>query len=215
MKTAVLTGFQPFGKYVVNPTEILARDWDGKIIADHLIHSLVFPTTVLGLGAAVDYGEAIIAKAVAVNASAIVSLGIALEVKGVRVETECVNWVESDVYCTPLENRKPVFSDRAPHEKKCVPLEAWDWVDLFERLAAVGIPLEISDNAGSYCCNALMLRVLRALEGSSRRLPFLFAHVSCTEQAVSMVPDFDRVHKVLLHQKDLTTIVEKLLESYC
>ncbi len=215
MKTAILTGFHAFGRYAVNPTEILARNLEGKILAGHQIHSLVFSTGVHSSATSSDYGEEIVAKALLVHASVILSLGIASEAKGVRIETKCVNWVENDTYCTVFENRRPVFSDCSPREKKSMPLQAWDLTELSRKFLAVGIPFEISEDAGSYCCNALMVRVLRALEDFSLHLPFLFAHVSCTEAAIAKIPDFDRKNKVILCQEDLPMIVEKLLESYC
>ena len=214
MKTAILTGFQAFGNYAVNPTEILASHQDGKVLVGHRIRSMVFPPTVLSPSKSLDHGKEIVEKASSLGASVIISLGIASEAKGVRVETECMNWVENDKYCTAFENRKPIFNDRTPHEKRHVPLQAWDFEKLSRGLSAANIPLEMSTNAGRYCCNALMFRVLRALESFPVQPPFVFAHISCTEEAICKIPDFDRADKVLLCQSELQTIVEKFLESY-
>lgn len=214
MKTAILTGFLPFGRYVVNPTDVLARCLSQKTLAGHKIHSMVFPPTVLSPVESPDYGKEIVDTASAISASVIISLGMASEVRGVRIEAVCENWVENGTYCTLFENRKPVFSDCAPHEKRLIPLQPWDIAGLFRKLSVANISLEMSADAGNYCCNALMFRVLRALEQSPRQIPFLFAHVPCTKEAISEIPDFDRTHKMLLCQGELPTIVEKLLESY-
>lgn len=214
MKTAILTGFQPYGSYVINPTEVLARSLEGKVLVGHTIHSLVFPTTVLSPTPVKDYGKEIIEKASLVNASVIICLGMSSEVRGVRVETQCMNWVENDKYCTSFENRKPVFSDIPSRAIRPIPLERWDLTTLASRLSVIGINFETSEDAGKYCCNALIFKVLRALNEKHQRIPFLFAHIPCTEDAIAGILDFDRTQKKLILQSELFAIVEILLRSY-
>ena len=43
MKTLLLTGFEPFLKFTVNPTMKIVRELHGKIIGDYKIHSEVLP----------------------------------------------------------------------------------------------------------------------------------------------------------------------------
>ncbi len=214
MKAAILTGFEVFGKYAVNPTEILARSLAGEVVSGHLIRSMVFPTTVLVPHGARDAGTLIVDEAFLVDASVIISLGIDSGARGVRIERTCINWVENAKYCTQYENQKPLSDAHDPKERLPMPLQSWDFAGLSERLALAGIPLETSEDAGSYCCNALMYRTRRSMKECSLEIPFIFVHVPCTEEAVADMPDFDRASKVLFHQEDLATVVESLLESY-
>jgi pyroglutamyl-peptidase len=42
MKTLLLTGFEPFLKFTVNPTMKIARELHGEIIGGYKIHSEVY-----------------------------------------------------------------------------------------------------------------------------------------------------------------------------
>ena len=114
----------------------------------------------------------------------------------------------------PFENRTPIFSDIPIHDVRCVPLEQWDLKAASFRLSAMGMSFETSQDAGRFCCNALMFRVLRALEEKSQTIPFLFVHIPCTEEAIATISDFDRAQKTLIQQSDLPAVVESLLKSY-
>lgn len=215
MKTAILTGFQTFGEYVVNPTEILARSLDGKILSGHKIHPFVFPKLILPLTPSEDYGRIIVESALKNKISVIISLGLSSAIKGFRLERSCTNWVESDKYCSELENRMPIVEFHQKRKMKFVPLNRWDLPLMFEGFRKTGIPFEseISFDAGTYCCNALMYRVLDAMEISGLEIPFLFAHVPCTEESILGVADFDR-QKTLIKQEQLKKGVEVILQSY-
>jgi len=214
MKTAILTGFAPFGKYVVNPTAILARDLQEKVIAGHLIHSIVLRTSVLLPNQAFGYEREVGERLTSYAPDVIISLGIASDVKGIRIESRCFNWLENDTYCTPFENRRPLFNDLRPQQEMSARLEEWDLAALDAQLSKVGIPFEISDDPGRYCCNALMCWFLRMLADSSQQIPYLFAHLPCTEESIAGIDDFDRIKKTLLRQDQFPTIVEKLLSTY-
>jgi len=50
---------------------------------------------------------------------------------------------------------------------------------------------KISDNASTFCCNALMFRTLQALEESKYDIPYIYLHLPCTVRAVSGIQNFD------------------------
>ena len=214
MKTAILTGFEVFGRYAVNPTEVLVRSLQGTVLADHHIHGVVFSNTIHSPDVEVDHGRELVEVAVAKNASAIISLGLASLAVGPRVETQCLNWVENDRYCTPYENHKPVSEVFEAKQRLQVPFHMWDLAGFFMKLSMAGIPYEVSNDAGAYCCNALMFRTLVAMRIKSLDVPYIFIHVPCTEEAIVGIPDFDRKRKILFSQELLTVVVKKLLESY-
>lgn len=213
MRTAIVTGLGVFGDYAVNPTEILARKLAGEVVAGHKIHSMVFPTTIFPSGESVDVGTRIVTEAISADASVIISFGITSVAKGVRVETMCTNWVESK-YCSPHENGRPLSDARTHQEKLRMPLASWDLDGLSIWLGRADIPFELSEDAGMYCCNALMYRVLLSLSDRMVRIPFIFVHLPCTEESVVTLPDFDRANKVLFRQGTFEAVLEILLGAY-
>lgn len=44
-------------------------------------------------------------------------------------------------------------------------------------------------------------------------IPYLFVHSACTEEAVELIPDFDRVHKQLNKKEDLLKALAIILLS--
>jgi pyrrolidone-carboxylate peptidase len=174
---------------------------------------MVFPTTILSRDGQEDYGKKVVEYALAKKASVIISLGLASAAKGVRVERMCSNWVENDWYCTAFENRKPASSERPVKERLAMPLERWSVERLRRKLGVVGILLEISDDAGGYCCNALMYRTLLAMQNLRVSIPFIFAHVPCTAEAVTRIPDFDE-RKVILRRRNLIEGAGAILQTF-
>lgn len=213
MKKAVITGFECFGNYNMNPTERLMREIGGKIISSHRIQALVFPVGPLVGEKAVDYGRRIILSAGRVEASVIIALGIASQVKGVRIEGRCSNWVENDKYCDQFENRKTFIQYDLPKMERFTPFGRWNMPKMFEEFSKAKIPFEreISRDPGTFCCNALMYRMLRRMSETPFSIPFIMAHVPCTKDAVKNISNFNGV---LITQKQLKKVVEILLKSY-
>lgn len=214
MKAALLTGFQAFGDYAVNATEELVRSLDGPIVCDHVIHSLVLPVTIFPPNPT-DYGKKIVASAMSLNASAIISLGMASDVAGVRIESQATNWVYNPKYCQPDENERLIDETLPKEATVTIDLGKWDLDKLHEQLGRQGIPFEseISQDANNYCCNALMFRTLRALEHFRYSIPYIYLHVSCTESSVQSIPDFDR-RKTIISEQQLKDVVNIVLGFY-
>ena len=155
MRKAIITGFERFGNYSMNPTEKLVKNIAGTSIANHRITGIVFPTGPLIGKRAVNYGKQIIQLAKRLDASVIISLGIASQVKGVRIEGRAVNWVENDKYCSLEENRQPLVQYELPMVERFVHFGRWDFPNMFRKFSKANIPFEreISQNSGAYCCN--------------------------------------------------------------
>lgn len=212
MKTAIITGFRPFGAYKINPTEKAVKGLDNKFIQGHHIKSLVFNTQIFSLDA--GYQAVNIAKKF--RAKAIISLGISSAVRGIRIEKVCTNWVEHENYCTASENKKPLDACYPDKEALTVNLRQWNLEKIHDELQKNFIPFEkeISINAGNFCCNALMYRILSWRENLNYKIPFIFCHVPCTEESVAGITDFDRKGKILITDGQLTKTIEILLDSY-
>lgn len=214
MKKAIITGFEKFGSYAVNPTEKLIKEIDGKIVSGHRIHGFVFPVGPLIGDKAVNYGRIIMLEAERINASVIVSLGVASQAKGVRIESWATNWVENDKYCSPGENRKRLDRYDLPNLNRWVPFNCWNFVAMRKGFQKHKIPFEaaISKNAGTFCCNALIYQVYKRIQESALgKRPFLMAHVPCTKEAVKNIPNFSGI---LIAQEQLKKVIKIMLESY-
>ena len=215
MKNALITGSETFGNYMTNPTKWLALSSDGKTIAGHKIRSLVFPTPMLLPDGVENPGETIIRETKAIDADVILSFGLASEAKGFRVERSATNWMFNEKYALPYENNLPIDSSRPQKETIQINLSQWDIEGMRTRFAEAGIPLnpDISDDPGQYTCNSWIYRTLNAMEENSLSIPYLFVHMSCTEDAIELMPDFDR-SKLLITREDMTKALELLLQSY-
>ena len=150
MKTLLLTGFEPFLTFPINPTNDIVKQLDGEVIGGYKIISLTLP---------VDYNESekrILQAIDEVEPDAVMSLGlaagrfkitperIAINIKdgaadnqGVTLQDQAIVNRGNDAYFTTLPIRKMV-----------------------ERLKEEGLPAEISNSAGTYLCNNVMYAVL-------------------------------------------------------
>lgn len=183
MKKILLTGFEKFGDYHENISEVAASSL--KILGDYEVHGLVFPVRIFPENGE-DYGETILAKAREIKADAIISMGIASATNGFRIETRAVNWVENHKYCIDAEQRRVL--DESLILKKVLTANLnpwhlkylWDVAELFEKLRDQKIYCDVnySHDAGTFCCNALMFRTLNAIEKQKCEIPYLFLHVN-------------------------------------
>lgn len=215
MKKALITGSETFGSYMTNPTKWLALSSNGKTIAGHEVRSLVFPTPMRLPEGVENPGETIVREAKAMEADVILSFGLASEANGFRIERSATNWMHNEKYALPYENNLPIDPSRPEKEAAHIDLSRWDMEDMQARFAAASIPLnpDISDDPGQYTCNSWIYRTLRAMERESLSVPYLFVHVSCTEDAIELMPQFDR-NKVLITREDMAGALEILLQSY-
>lgn len=218
MKTILLTGFSPFGDYAENISEEVVQNF--KTIGDYRVVSLVFSPKIFS-DEAINAGKLIIAKAKEINASAIISLGMASEVRGFKIELVASNWVENEKYCLPEENKRVVDSRFLELELRYSTLNNWHFGklwnedDLINKLIELGLDIKPirSNDAGNYCCNALMFRTLVALDEGDCQIPYLFLHIPCSEGAVKNMPRFDKTKDLMSLEKMgkiLTAIVSGL-----
>ena len=162
----LVTGFEPFTPYKVNPTEELARGADGSRIADVPVRAAVLP---------VHHAEA----AVRVHAlldewhpDAVLHLGLAGGRARLALERVAVNVMD---YAVPdnagcQKTDEPCVASGPAAYFATLPLRA-----MLTRLTDAGIPAYISDTAGTYLCNQTLYTTLHAVAGmpSPPRVGFL------------------------------------------
>ena len=203
MKNIIITGFKPFGPYKANTTEQFLEKY--CLLGDYNVHALVFSPEIFFTAKA--GGAQIVALAERIQAEAIIQLGMASSVRGLRIESSAVNW-SAGKYCLGIEQKQKLDPNQAPWGAKEVDLSLWNFDRLFRGLDALHVEheKEISTDAGTYCCNALMYRTLSAL-GPDYKIPYLSLHVPCTAEAIAGIPDFaadkslttmGTLHKIML-----------------
>lgn len=215
-KTALITGSESFGKYMINPAKWIALYADGKIIAGHKMYSLVFPTTTLFPVGVEDPGTTIVKKAIEINASVIISFGLASEAKGFRMERSGYNWIENIKYCQPYENYHSLDTNRPSKEQIKIDLSQWDLTLMKRLFNKKRIPLDpkISDDPGRFSCNSWIYRTVIAMEKHKLLTPYLFVHSACTEETIELISDFPRNKKTIISKEYLLKALEILLRSY-
>ncbi len=216
MKTAIVTGFGRFGDYAVNPTGDLAKALHSKDFGGHLIHGRVLPTSIFP-AVGHNYGEQLVKKAFDTGAKIILSFGIDSSVTGFRIESVGSNLIANEKYCSARLNGTPVLPSRSRKDRVVNPLPGLRFDELKEQFRIAGVPMEpeISQNAGGYCCNALIYLVLQHLffRRFENKVSFLFCHVPCTEASIRTIPDFDR-SKTLITEEQLYEGVRQILLHY-
>ncbi|MES2087962.1 MAG: hypothetical protein V4467_03125 [Patescibacteria group bacterium] len=218
-KTVLITGFRKFGVYRCNPTETLVENLKGKNLGGFQIFGKLFDSsmTVANAGPEGHCGEIISHLVTVFGASAVVSLGMWSTISGIRFESRCSNWVHNDKYCKSGENNRPIVGTRPPKEIIGLDLRPWNIPSIQKKLRRAEIPFEaeISQDAGGFCCNALMYLASRALKNHRRQVPFMFAHVPCTKEAVKglSVEQFNPEGKVILTDSELETALLVILQN--
>ena len=164
----LVTGFEPFTPYKINPTEELARLFEGHCVGDAVVHSAVLP---------VHHAEAATRVAHLLDTlrpDAVLHLGLAGGRARIALERVGVNVMD---YVVP---------DNAGCQKRdepCVPSGPAAYLAtvpvrvIVDRLIEAGIPAYVSDTAGTYLCNQTLYTTLHAVAAMPAPPRVGFVHV--------------------------------------
>jgi len=164
----LLTGFEPFGGDLLNPSALLAERLHGSEIKGVRIASARLPVDLARLPVEIERlldGP---------SPRAIVNLGLAAGRTAVAVERVAVNALDFNIPDNAGQQirDRPILPDGPAAYLSRLPLR-----QSVERLRARGIPAYISDTAGLYLCNACMYLVLHTLAQRGWDIPAGFIHV--------------------------------------
>lgn len=169
MKTLLLTGFEPFLSYPINPTEKIVKELDGVEIGDFYIKGLLLP---------VDYEQAsqrIVAAIQETNPDAVLSLGLAagrMSITPERIAINCRDG-EADNNGVALQDA-PIIEGGPDGYFSKLPIR-----DMVNALKEEGYPAKISDTAGTYLCNNIMYVILH-----EANVPAGFVHIPASHELV-------------------------------
>jgi len=164
-KAALITGFEPFGGYELNPSAEIARRLDGTRIGGVPVVGRVLPVDMAAVGDA--FSQALRG----LDPVAVILLGLAPGEPMIRLERVALNLADFSI----PDNAGARLADQ-PLDKKG-DVGVWSRLPLRAiqaRLLAAGIPARLSETAGTYLCNAAMYRALAAVP---RRVPCGFIHL--------------------------------------
>lgn len=154
----LVSGFERFGEYPVNTSEIML----GLLNKDPNLHTVMLPVT---------FREAFLKLKSEIenfNPDVVVCLGLAAKRPRISLEKIAINLIDCDF----PDNDGTVYKD-VPIAKDA-PAAYFTTLPLSQMLgAATSFPTEISYSAGAYVCNYLMYSVLHFLSGSEVRAGFI------------------------------------------
>lgn len=182
----LLTGFTPFGNETVNPSWEAVRTLDGQRIGDHVIAARLLPT-------AFDDARTELARLESELAPDIL-LGVGqaggrskLSIERVAINVQDAR-IPDNAGAQPID--EPVLSGGPAAYFSTLPIKA-----MLAAVQAEGVPVEISNTAGTYVCNHvayLMLHHAAKRVGARAgfvHIPYLPAQAAALPQAPSMARD--------------------------
>lgn len=172
MKTLLLTGFEPFLDYTLNPTMRIAEKLDAEQIGGYRIISRILP---------VDFnrsGDLIVQWIEELKPDAVVSLGLAAGRYKITPERVALNAKDGDA---DNEGYQPVdepISAQGPDAY----LSTLPVRKMTQDLIQEGLPAEISNTAGAYLCNNIMYEGLHYAALNKPDMLSGFIHIPADHQ---------------------------------
>ncbi|MBK1648389.1 pyroglutamyl-peptidase I [Rhabdochromatium marinum] len=157
MSTILLTGFEPYGDTPINPAERVARALHGRLIDEARVESRIVPNSFF---VCIDVVREAIAE---LHPDVVVMLGEYPGRSMVTVERIAQNLNDGTRYGL-LDNAgramqgEMTVPDGPAAYYSTLPIRA-----MVKAMRAAGVPADISDSAGTFCCNHLMYGVLHHL----------------------------------------------------
>ncbi|MDQ0272635.1 pyroglutamyl-peptidase I [Cytobacillus purgationiresistens] len=172
MKKLLLTGFEPFLDFPINPTMKIAEELDSEIIGEYRIHATIL---------SVDFKKAggeLIQAIKKEQPDAVISLGLAAGRFKITPERIAVN-----VNHGPADNEghipidETIHLDGADGYLSTLPIR-----DMVDALNEAGLPADVSDTAGTYLCNHVMYQGLYYMIKRNLAVPSGFIHIPASHE---------------------------------
>jgi pyroglutamyl-peptidase len=162
----LLTGFEPFDVYTVNPSQLVVEALDNQTINGALIIGLVLP---------VNFTESDVLLSQAIEQYQpvfILSLGLAPKATTLEVEKCAMN-----IKRYPLDNGRLSFPRRINSDGPFVRLSPLSTHEIVQELNKNNIPVKQSFFAGTYLCNYVFYQSLGYVQNHSLSTKVGFIHL--------------------------------------
>ena len=166
MKKILLTGFERFQGESINPSEQIVRQLSGTL--KDSVEGLILPVS---YERAFEFLKSHLEKQ---SYQVILMLGQASGRRHIGFERVAINLMDSETADEDqvLKKEQKILHDGSDAYVSELPLR--QWVDVLRK---ENLPVEISNTAGTFVCNALYYQVLSFLSEKKSRSQALFVHV--------------------------------------
>ena len=172
MKKLLLTGFEPFLDFTLNPTMKVVEELDNTIIGDYQVIGRILP---------VDFnksGRMILDLIEEIKPEAVVSLGLAAGRFKMTPERIAINFKDG-----PADNEGNQPVDEAVQiEGAAGYLSTLPIRKMVSRMMEEGLPAEISNSAGAYLCNNVMYEAIHYAHIHNKDMPSGFLHMPASHE---------------------------------
>lgn len=172
MKKLLLTGFEPFLDFPINPSEQIIRALDGERIGDY---------EVVGRTLQVEFarsGPEIIRYFELENPDAVISLGLAGGRNNITIERIAINCIDGEADNSGVKYQDaPIVAEAPAAYFSTLPIRK-----MVDELREAGFPADISNSAGLYLCNNVMYQMLHTLHQNKKEIPSGFIHLPATHE---------------------------------
>lgn len=196
----LLTGFEPFGPHHVNPSELLVRSLEGRVIAGRRIAVRVFPVETRTLP---DRLEGALREE---QPEYVIGLGYAPGRFSLGLERAALNVLDFSIPDAAGTMRKgdPIVRGGADARLATLPL-----AEIAEAWTAVGVPGYVSNTAGTYLCNQWLYEALSLTSNASPPVPVGFVHLpALPAQAAELGAERTPSMTLDLMRKGIETAIE-------
>lgn len=172
MRKLLLTGFEPFLKFTLNPTMKIAEELHGQIIGNYKIHSEILT---------VDFtssGNQILSHIEKIHPDAVISLGLAggrSKITPERIAINVKDGAADNQGNTPVD--EPIQEHGADGIMSTLPVR-----DMVKHLQQKGFPAKISNTAGTYLCNNVMYEALHYATTKRPAMISGFIHIPASHE---------------------------------
>jgi pyroglutamyl-peptidase len=172
----LVTGFEPFGPYLANPSMDVAKALDGRRVGAAVVRSAVLP---------VHHAEAVRRVAALLDEHeprAVVHVGLAAGRARIALERVAVNVMDYEL---------PDAAGHVARGEPCVPggpaayFSTLPLAPILAALLADGVPAYLSNTAGTYLCNQTLYTTLHRLATARHPAAAGFVHLPLSPAMVA------------------------------
>ena len=165
-QVVLVTGFEPFGNYTVNPSQLIAEALNGSIINDTEFVGVVLP---------VDFNESAKITTDMIEQhqpTLVISLGLNAHAQGIEIEKIGVNLKRY-----PKDDGTWSFPQRIDVSGPFLRFSSLNTINIIRKIREANISAQQSFSAGTYVCNALFYQLLGYVSEQNSVIKIGFIHI--------------------------------------
>lgn len=165
-QVVLVTGFEPFGNYTINPSQLIAQTLNGSTLNNAEIVGVVLP---------VDFNESVTITTDAIehyHPSLVISLGLNARARVIEIEKIGVNLKRY-----PKDDGTWTFPRRIDVSGPFFRFSSINSIDISRKIRESDIPAQESYFAGTFACNVLFYQLLGYVNEQNITTKVGFIHV--------------------------------------